>query len=84
MVWIVTRAAFWIGYHYGSHYRALGAPGMMQSILVLLYVCGHFGYDIAGTFGAITLLALFASIEAFLFRVRPALLLHESRRATPQ
>ena len=42
---------------------------MMQSILVLLYVCGHFGYDIAETFGAITLLALFASIEAFLFRV---------------
>jgi hypothetical protein len=42
---------------------------MMQSILVLLYVCGHFGYDIAGTFGAITLLALFALIEAFLFRV---------------
>ena len=69
MVWIVARAAFWIGYHYGPHYRALGAPGMMQSILVLLYVCGHFGYDIAGTFGAITLLALFASIEAFLFRV---------------
>jgi len=69
IVWIVTRAAFWIGYHYGPHYRALGAPGIMQSILVLLYVCRHFGYDIAGTFGAITLLALFASIEAFLFRV---------------
>ena len=69
MVWIVTRAAFWIGYHHRLPYRALGLPGMMQSILVLLYVCGHFGYDIAGTFGAITLLALFASIEAFLFRV---------------
>jgi hypothetical protein len=67
MVWIVARATFWIGYHYGSHYRALGLPGMMQSILVLLYVCSHFGYDIAGTFGAITLLALF--VEAFLFRV---------------
>ncbi|MGO9237743.1 MAG: hypothetical protein ACLP4V_28025 [Methylocella sp.] len=48
MVWIVTRAAFWVGYHYGSHYRALGAPGMMQSILVLLYVCGHFGYGYRG------------------------------------
>jgi len=69
IVWIVTRAAFWIGYHYGPHYRALGAPGIMQSILVLLYVCRHFGYDIAGSFRAITLLDLFASIEAFLFRV---------------
>ena len=57
---------------------------MMQSILVLLYVCGHFVYDFGGTFRAITLLALFTSIEAFLFRVRPALLLHESRRATPK
>jgi len=35
MVWIVARATFWIGYHYGSHYRALGLPGMMQSILLL-------------------------------------------------
>ena len=30
VVWIVARAGFWIGYHYGSLYRAIGAPGMAQ------------------------------------------------------
>jgi hypothetical protein len=66
-VWIVTRAGFWIGYHYGSLYRAIGAPGMAQSIIVLLYVCARFGYDVAGIPGAIVPLVLFGAIEACLF-----------------
>jgi hypothetical protein len=68
VVWMATRAAFWIGYHYGWQYRALGAPGMMQSMLVLFYVCGRFGYDVAGIIGATAPLALFLAIEIFLFR----------------
>jgi hypothetical protein len=67
VVWIVARAGFWIGYHYGSLYRAIGAPGMAQSMIVLLYVCARFGFDVAGLPGAATPLVLFFCIEAYLF-----------------
>ncbi len=67
VVWMATRFAFWIGYHYGPQHRGIGAPGMMQSILVLLYVCGRFGYDIGGIAGAAALLVLFGCIEGWLF-----------------
>jgi hypothetical protein len=66
VVWIVARSGFWIGYHYGSLYRAIGAPGMAQSMIVLLYVCARFGFDMAGLLGAITPIILFACIEAWL------------------
>ncbi|MBV9862182.1 MAG: hypothetical protein JO267_08530 [Alphaproteobacteria bacterium] len=66
-VWIASRGAFWIGYHHGSLYRAAGAPGMMQSMLVLLYVCSRFGYDIDGIAGAIAPIAIFAAIDVYLF-----------------
>jgi uncharacterized metal-binding protein len=69
VVWIVTRFVFWIGYHYGSQHRAIGAPGMMQSMLVLLYVCARIGYDAAGPAGAIVPLIVFACVEAVLVRV---------------
>jgi hypothetical protein len=73
VVWIATRFAFWIGYHYGSQHRAIGAPGMMQSMLVLLYVCARIGYEIAGPAGAIAPLVVFGCVEAFLVRTtRPA------------
>jgi len=68
VVWIATRLAFWIGYHYGSQHRAIGAPGMMQSMLVLLYVCARIGYEIAGPAGAIAPLIVFGCVEAVLVR----------------
>src|SRR6516164_2395844 len=58
-VWIVSRVAFWIGYHRGALHRAAGAPGVMQTVLVLLYVCARFGFEAAGTAGAIAVLLLF-------------------------
>ena len=67
-VWIAARWAFWIGYYRGPLNRAAGAPGMMQSLLVLLYVCCRFGYDAAGVAGAVTPAVLFIAIEGFLFR----------------
>jgi len=67
-VWIAARAAFWIGYHKGSLHRAAGAPGVMQSLLVLLYVAARFGYEIAGWAGVAAILILFGGIEAFLVR----------------
>jgi len=67
VTWIVGRAGFWIGYHYGALYRAIGAPGMAQSMIVLFYVVARFGYGVAGVPGAVAPLALFGCIEAYLF-----------------
>jgi uncharacterized MAPEG superfamily protein len=67
VVWIAARIAFWIGYHRSSAQRGIGAPGMVVSILVLLYVCARFGFEIAGTVGAIVPLVLFGGAEGVLF-----------------
>ena len=56
MIWIVARGAFWIGCHYDP-------GGMVQSLIVLLYVSSRFGFDIAGPVGAVLPLDLFADIE---------------------
>jgi uncharacterized MAPEG superfamily protein len=66
VVWIAARIAFWIGYHRGSAQRGVGAPGMMLSMLVLLYVCARFGFEVAGMVGAIAPIVLFAGAEAVL------------------
>lgn len=66
-VWILGRLAFWIGYHRSAAMRGLGAPGMMVSLLVLLYVAARVGYDFAGTAGAVAVLAAFGAFEAVLF-----------------
>jgi uncharacterized MAPEG superfamily protein len=65
-VWILSRAAFWIGYHQGSIYRVVGLTGAAQSMVVLLYVCGRFGYELAGTAGAAAPVAIFGLIEVVL------------------
>ncbi|HHT9055504.1 TPA: MAPEG family protein, partial [Burkholderia cenocepacia] len=67
VVWIVARAAFWLGYHRSAALRGLGAPGMALSMIVLLYVATRFGYEIAGTAGAVVPVAVFLLIEAVLF-----------------
>ena len=67
VVWIVARAAFWLGYHSSAALRGLGAPGMALSMIVLLYVATRFGDEIAGTAGAIVPVAIFLLIEAVLF-----------------
>jgi hypothetical protein len=66
LVWIMTRVAFWVGYHRSSAQRAFGAPGMMLNMLVLLYVCARFGFETAGLAGAIIPLVLFAGAEVVL------------------
>ena len=68
IVWIISRAVFWIGYHQGSLYRVFGLVGMPQSMLVLLYVGARFGHDLAGAIGAIVPLVIFAAIEIILVR----------------
>jgi hypothetical protein len=67
VVWIIARAAFWLGYHRSAALRGLGASGMALSMIVLLYVTSRFGREIAGTVGAIVPLAVFFAVEAVLF-----------------
>ena len=55
----VARIAFWVAYHRSSAHRGIGAPGMMLSTLVSLYVSSRFGFEIAGPVGAIGPLVLF-------------------------
>jgi MAPEG family len=66
VVWVLARAVFWIGYHRAPGLRVPGLVGMVQSLLVLLYVCGKFGYEVGGLIGAIVPLAIFASVEGYL------------------
>lgn len=68
IVWILARFAFWIGYHHSAAMRGLGAPGVALSLLVLLYVVGHIGFDMAGPAGAVAALSAFLLIEVVLFR----------------
>lgn len=67
IVWVLARWAFWIGYHKDPLWRAIGAPGMLQSILVLLYVAWRFGRDSYGSAAGIALVIIFLVIEAILF-----------------
>jgi len=69
VVWIVARLAFWVGYHISAAQRGIGAPGMALSMLILLYVCARFGFEIAGISGAAAIVVLFLAAEAVLFRM---------------
>src|SRR5690348_1620723 len=66
IVWVLARWAFWIGYHRDPLWRAIGAPGMLQSLLLLLYAAYRFGADVYGTATGIGLVIIFAAIEAIL------------------
>ena len=67
IVWIIARWAFWIGYHLSPLLRALGAPGMAQSLIVLAYVAFRFGSTVYGPAVGIAFVAIYALIEGFLF-----------------
>ena len=67
IVWIAARWAFWIGYHFSPLLRGIGAPGMLQSMIVLLYVAWRWGSDTYGPAAGILLIGMFLAIEAFLF-----------------
>jgi hypothetical protein len=68
VVWILARFAFWIGYHRSAAMRGLGAPGVLLSMIVLLYVSGRIGYDVGGLVGAAVPVGAFLAIEVVLFR----------------
>jgi uncharacterized MAPEG superfamily protein len=72
IVWILARLAFWIGYHRSAAMRGIGAPGMMISMLALLYVVARISFDIAGIAGAIIAMGTFLLFEILLFRTTRA------------
>lgn len=67
IVWVVMRWAFWIGYHRSPLLRGIGAPGMLQSMIVLLYVAYRFAADSYGVWAGFWLIAAFLAMEALLF-----------------
>jgi hypothetical protein len=71
-VWILSRYAFWIGYHRSAALRALGAPGMALTLVALVYVAARFGGEMAGPAGAAAAVGAFLLIEAILFRAAHA------------
>ena len=69
VTWVAARWAFWIGYHIGPRYRSVGLTGMAQSLVVLLYVCGRFGWDWGGLVGLTLTIGPFVAIEIYLVAV---------------
>jgi hypothetical protein len=67
IVWIIFRFAFWIGYHRSAAMRGLGAAGVALSLIILVYVVAHIGFDLGGTIAVVIVLSLFSAIEAGLF-----------------
>lgn len=67
-VWTLGRLMFWAGYHRSAAMRGLGAPGMMASLLVLIYVGTRIGDDAMGSTGAGLVAVSFLAFEILLFR----------------
>ncbi len=66
VVWIALRMVFWIGYHRAPELRTPGLIGAALAMMVLAIGVARFGYDLAGPAGAITPLAIFGGVEAYL------------------
>ena len=66
IVWVLARWAFWIGYHRSSLLRGIGAPGIAQSMVVLLYAVYRFTFDAYGGLAASGLLLAFTVLETYL------------------
>ena len=69
-VWIVSRWAFRIGYERGARVRGAGLIGMVQSVVILMYVSARFGYDMAGWAGAVAPLVIVFGIEGYIIASR--------------
>lgn len=67
ITWVLGRWAFWIGYHIAPVWRGLGVFSLFQSLVVLAYGVGCFGYQLGGWTGVAALLGPFLAIEAYLF-----------------
>jgi hypothetical protein len=57
--------------------------GMIQSAIVLLYVCGRFGHDLAGIPGTVAILGIFAGAEIYLVVITRKPAVNPAREAAP-
>lgn len=67
VVWIASRFAFWIGYHRSAAMRGIGAPGMMATMIAILYVAWRIGDELAGPAAGWAFIAAFLALEGVLF-----------------
>jgi hypothetical protein len=67
VVWIASRFAFWIGYHRSAAMRGIGAPGMMATMIAILYVAWRIGDELAGPAAGWAFVAAFLALEGVLF-----------------
>jgi hypothetical protein len=67
VVWIASRFAFWIGYHRSAAMRGVGAPGMMATMIAILYVAWRIGDELAGPAAGWAFIAAFLALEGVLF-----------------
>ena len=66
VVWIASRFAFWIGYHRSAAMRGVGAPGMMATMIALLYVAWRVGDELAGPPAGWAFVVAFLCLETVL------------------
>jgi hypothetical protein len=60
IVWILSRWAFWIGYHIGPQHRIAGLVGSAQSMIVLLGTLAVLGWRLGGYLGATFVISVFS------------------------
>jgi hypothetical protein len=65
-VWILSRFAFWLGYHRSAAGRGVGMASMVIGMIQLLYVASRFGGELAGPPGAAAPVVLFLILEGVL------------------
>ncbi|MEY4767799.1 MAG: hypothetical protein RL637_438, partial [Pseudomonadota bacterium] len=69
IMWMGSRFGFWLGYHHDLQLRAPGMIGMLQNLIILLYGCSRFGYELAGMIGSMMVISIFVIIEWYLLAI---------------
>jgi hypothetical protein len=60
IVWVLSRWAFWIGYHIGPQHRIAGLVGSAQSMIVLLGTLALLGWRLGGYLVAMFVISVFS------------------------
>ncbi|GMH36799.1 hypothetical protein BSKO_04672 [Bryopsis sp. KO-2023] len=66
VVFVISRWVYWGGYHYAPRLRTPGNISLVQSLIVLIYVAGRFGNEMAGVPGVMLCLLPFVGAEVLL------------------
>jgi uncharacterized MAPEG superfamily protein len=69
IMWMGSRLVYWLNYHQDMQTRVPYTIGMLQNLLILLYCCTRFGYELSGMIGAVLVVGAFVSIEVYLLGI---------------